>query len=655
MFLPSKIFAPWRGLAVVVLLLIGVPFALRLALMESRGFNPDEFEHLHFAWSIADGQVPYRDYFDHHTPLLHFLLAPLVRHFDVARSPDATLELVYAARHTMWAAGGLTLWLTFVVGSAYAGRGAGLTAALLLASTAVFLSKGLEVRPDVPAAMLICAAVWAAQQAGRSLAARATRAAAWLLASGLAWGTAVLLTQKVLMLAPGVGLAVLWLLLDRRVQPAICPRVRAVAALGIGSTLPLAVMLAYFWHHAALDAFMRCNFWLNAKWQGPKAGPFLVEIARQDPVFALLALAGVIVALLRFLRPTATTQGEAFVLLPLVSGVIGLRWLTYVSFQYFYLLMPLAAVLAATALVRLLESAAALLTRGQRPAEDSRPSQAQWPLVIVLAALSVQPLMRLHKTFSRGAWTAVQGIHFIVSNCSPWETVMDGFTGWGFARPSSFYYPFLQPDVTRLLDAREAQSQLAALQSGRASPKIVLYDRYMRDALAPEMKAFVERHYVRLGPEPIRVRPFDNGAGWWHDLGPRHLGWVRGTEREPHVFFADGWRDPGIEDGRAVRQTRTGRSKLVVPIRGPRDLTAVIHAKAQAEGLPFDIELRVNGAVSGRSPASAAWQDYTFAVPRGSLRPGFNDFELRSALPGSDDRRADVSVEWLDLRAPEPR
>ena len=638
----SKILTPGRCLAIAVVLLIGVPFALRLALIERRGFNPDEFEHLHFAWSIADGQVPYRDYFDHHTPLLHFALAPLVRCFDVATSPDAVLGLVYAARRAMWVLGSLTLLLTALVGSSYRGRAVGLASALLLANTGVFLSKGIEVRPDVPATLLICAAVWCAQRGSRRLA--ELRSVMWFLLSGLAWSTAVLLTQKVLLLAPGVGLAALWLMLDARMRPAAGSRIRAGAALAVGAALPVLVMLAYFKSQGALEAFLRCNLWLNAKWQGPQPGPFLVEIARQDPVFVLLAIAGATLGLRALTRHTATAQGEAFVLLPLLAGIAGLRWLTYVSFQYFLLLLPLAAVLAAAALVQLCEWAAAALSRARH---------TQWLLLIVLAALSVQPLMRFRQSFARGSWTAVQGIRFIASNCSPWDTVLDGFTGWGFARPSTFYYPFLQPDVTRLLDAHEVDAQLAALRDGTASPKVVLYDRYMRDALAPELTAFIERHYVRLGPEPIRVRPFDNGAGWWRDLGPRSLGWVRGTERAPHVFFGDGWRDPSTEDGRAVRQTRTGRSKLVVPIRTPRDLTAVLHAKARPEGLPFDIELRVNGAVMGRRSATASWQDYAFAIARQSLRPGFNEFELRSVLPGSDDRRADVSVEWLDLRAPD--
>ena len=36
-----------------------------LSFSKVRYFNPDEFEHLHFAWCISKGMLPYRDFFEH--------------------------------------------------------------------------------------------------------------------------------------------------------------------------------------------------------------------------------------------------------------------------------------------------------------------------------------------------------------------------------------------------------------------------------------------------------------------------------------------------------------------------------------------------------------------------------------------------------------
>src|SRR5213592_2160850 len=78
--------AAW--LPVVALLILGV--ATRLA----HGFEWDELQLLHGAWRIARGDIPYRDFFEHHPPLLHLLLAPVVRDRKSTRlnSSHATLS-----------------------------------------------------------------------------------------------------------------------------------------------------------------------------------------------------------------------------------------------------------------------------------------------------------------------------------------------------------------------------------------------------------------------------------------------------------------------------------------------------------------------------------------------------------------------------------
>jgi len=77
-----------RGRPFVWLLaaLVVGPLWARLKLLHVRGFNPDEFEHLHASWLVASGHLPYRDFFEHHTPGLYYLLAPPLRALDVEGS-----------------------------------------------------------------------------------------------------------------------------------------------------------------------------------------------------------------------------------------------------------------------------------------------------------------------------------------------------------------------------------------------------------------------------------------------------------------------------------------------------------------------------------------------------------------------------------------
>ena len=61
---------------------------LRLPEIWRRMFDPDEFEHLHAAFCLWTGMVPYRDFFEHHPPFFWLLLQPL---FFIGENPYAIL------------------------------------------------------------------------------------------------------------------------------------------------------------------------------------------------------------------------------------------------------------------------------------------------------------------------------------------------------------------------------------------------------------------------------------------------------------------------------------------------------------------------------------------------------------------------------------
>jgi hypothetical protein len=273
--------------------------------------------------------------------------------------------------------------------------------------------------------------------------------------------------------------------------------------------------------------------------------------------------------------------------------------------------------------------------------------------------LSLAPLSRFRAAFDRGNWGTLQAIEYVIRNSSPSETTFDGFTGLGLFRPQAFYHHFQHPHAFELQTEEEHREMLAALRSGRALPKMIFWSHYLREAVTPEIAAFLEEHYVPSGLEPVRIRPFDNGAGFWSDSAPRYLGWDPDADPNgPHVFFDDGWRPPGSEFGAYARRTRTRRSGLVVPIRRPRDFEAVFRAHADPDAGPFGVELLVNGRSAGVVEAAPRWQDYRFAVSVRWLRPGFNAFELRFSDPDdSPERRLELAVSFLELRprtSPEP-
>lgn len=111
---------------------------------QNKFFDHDEYEHVHSAWYVAHGAVPFRDFFQNHNPLLWYLTAPLV----IATGDQSGLMLMLRLITT-----GVTLGMAVVAAviAVYLSgkRQTGLYAFILLLSCLLFVEKALEFRPDV--------------------------------------------------------------------------------------------------------------------------------------------------------------------------------------------------------------------------------------------------------------------------------------------------------------------------------------------------------------------------------------------------------------------------------------------------------------------------------------------------------------------------
>lgn len=124
----------------IIIAIIFVTFLLRIPILFVRYFDPDEFEHLHAAFSLYHGLIPYRDFFEHHTPLVWFLLAPLYSIFG------ADIPLLFVARALMLPFTAGILYLTYLLGKRFYNRDVGLLAVLFLSYMIMFLEQTLEIR-----------------------------------------------------------------------------------------------------------------------------------------------------------------------------------------------------------------------------------------------------------------------------------------------------------------------------------------------------------------------------------------------------------------------------------------------------------------------------------------------------------------------------
>ena len=133
------------------LLMIWFMFQMvRLAIFKY--YTIDEFQYAHASWLVSKGNVPFRDFFDHHFPLIYQLLALPFCYLD--NNPANTIYLRII----------MILFVLIIVISIYIINAksdylSGIIAPLLLLAVATFSGRATEIRPDTVAFSLFIAAI----------------------------------------------------------------------------------------------------------------------------------------------------------------------------------------------------------------------------------------------------------------------------------------------------------------------------------------------------------------------------------------------------------------------------------------------------------------------------------------------------------------
>jgi hypothetical protein len=494
--------ARWLVLFFVVALVVRWIYARHGALVY------DEYQHLHAAFLVAGGLVPYRDFFEHHSPLLYYVLAALLDFR--APSFDTLIHARYLSSLVHLATVGIAvLWAWRRQGK----NGALLAAALLLGNMGLFV-WGTRTYLDTWAAPLLLLGAWALP---------AGAAPVWRpLLSGVFLGTACLVTQKAVFVAPA---AVLVLLLRR--AGATPPRAwwKDMLLVAGGALLPL-VLLAVHLGAGGSAGMLRDAFLLNTRWRARHfpTRELLILGATDGPIY-FAALAGVVWRVRGCVRRRAIGAAEVPVLFLLSLGA-GIFLAPVVWEEYFVLLLPFAvlvaadmlrriwrwhvrrepqawpsitcffgamlAILAVTDLIGLhwmagypISRPAALATilawivfsllalRARRRAAVSEP-------LLWLAALLALPVIQQIDWTPRHRNDAERRrVEYVLRHTTPQQAVFDGRSGWGVFRPHAYRYWFLHDEMQLMLTEREKTGAIVAALR-RPSTQIAIIDDYVR-------------------------------------------------------------------------------------------------------------------------------------------------------------------------------
>jgi len=144
----NKIFV----IAVSILIMVSLLITLNHTLITN--IDEDEVEHLHSAWYVFQGYSPYKDFFEHHPPLLWFLLAPFYLIFG------ETSTALLSAKIFLWFFGAGTVLLTFMFARRLFDEKIAILSSFLVSINYYFVVAGFSIRPDTPALFFLMAAIY---------------------------------------------------------------------------------------------------------------------------------------------------------------------------------------------------------------------------------------------------------------------------------------------------------------------------------------------------------------------------------------------------------------------------------------------------------------------------------------------------------------
>jgi hypothetical protein len=247
-----------------------------------------------------------------------------------------------------------------------------------------------------------------------------------------------------------------------------------------GVCVPIGLTWGAFALRHAGGEFISNNFLLNAKWQHIETHQIHHVLSTSWPVLAL-SLLGAGLSLVRLLRSQGRQAGGLLLLCTLVGLSVGAFVIPSAHGQYFLMPLPLACLLAAQALVFLVE----------------RVERRFRPLLFVAALipLAVLPALALRDSLRTRNDGQLAGLRFVFEHTKPQDVVMDGWQGMGVFRPHAFYYFFLHRETLAMLPGPRLDAYLDALEKGEIRPALIALDGNLV-ALGPRFVAFVKQNYV---------------------------------------------------------------------------------------------------------------------------------------------------------------
>lgn len=301
----------------------------------NKEFSHDEFEYIHTAWKILQGQKIYIDFFQHHHPFLSYFVVPIISIFG------DTETSIFISRYLMLLMIGGILTMTYLLAiKVFKSSEVGIISLILTSTVVVFYGESIELKPDVPqllAGLLSIYFLFIYYD---------NKSVKNLIISAVFLAVSFLFLQKAIPLIISVGILFLYDLYGNRLK---MKEVLLYAGIFLLTISPYYIYLLI---DGSLEKYFVLNWLLNIKLRDSAGFPrsqILLEIFRENIITCMLYAIGVIT----LIRSNANRK---FAVLSL--GLVITILLLYKNLwrHYFIMTVPLIGIISSCALCSVFKS-----------------------------------------------------------------------------------------------------------------------------------------------------------------------------------------------------------------------------------------------------------------------------------------------------------
>jgi len=477
----------WLSLVLIFSVFIIVVFPW---VSQNKRFNNDEFQHLHIAWCTKQGDLIYKDFFEHHGPLFPFFNVLLWRAFSLRDNIDTIMFF----RFVSLLGALLLLFLTYLIGRIVYSRAAGILAAVLLSTHRMFIDKSLEIRPDVlqnifwlGGILLFIKAYYSKRQI-------------LYFCAGLLWGLSLLTNIKAAICIAAAFIA-LFVFFDKEGKYTI------FKLLFSGTLVPIAVMSWFFYSCGALYEFFYFNIPFNISASFVRNNQFVLfarEFVLYNPLFTVLLILG----LFREGSLCFKQRHPIIRFLFFITVFLCITLLTGPYSQYYLMLLPLLSLFAAGYIVS---------TRFKNIKRSFLKGAISAFIILVALKFQMKAWDMNYSYFSKKDNSyQLQMIEYILRHTAESDTILTCWetpVGYTFRAHVSYYW-YENEWKRRLFNRMEktdvfGKPLIEALIKKRCRV-VVASERDLRKYLPEITRSYILEHYkpVRQFPE-IRIREGD--------------------------------------------------------------------------------------------------------------------------------------------------